>query len=194
MLEENKLTGWRLFGWQPKRQNNSNLFQFQWGFFKVQFAMTNQGAQNAITKHRVQPPSVNTENYNIFYKFQYLSHLALIGSQTLKWLCCVWDDEQKSTTEQDFKRCYSCLFYSVHYITLHYIQGEFSWSLYCLAHLYEYHKRQHFAFRVFFSDFSSHFRQRKRRTLPVKPCPLLGQICAYFSWLCASSLVKQIYK
>lgn len=81
--------------------------------------MTNQGAQNAITKHRVQPPSVNTENYNIFYKFQYLSHLALIGSQTLKWLCCVWDDEQKSTTEQDFKLCYSCLFYSIHYITFH---------------------------------------------------------------------------
>lgn len=45
--------------------------------------MTAQGAQNAITKHRVQPPSVNTENYHIFYKFQYLSHLALIGSQTL---------------------------------------------------------------------------------------------------------------
>lgn len=79
-------------------------------------------------------------------------------------------------------------------ITLHSIQGEFSCSLYCLAQLCVYHKRQHFAFRVFFSDFSSHFRQRRRRTLPVKPCPLLWQICAYFSWFCASSSVKQIYK
>lgn len=152
--------------------------------------MTAQGAQNAITKHRVQPPSVNTENYHIFYKFQYLSHLALIGSQTLSD-CVVCGMMSRSQPQNKFSSdvipvssiapipCHSIPFHSGAIFLFIVLFGPFA----CVS------QEAALCLQVFFS---SHFRQRRRRTLPVKPCPLLWQICAYFSWFCASSLVKQI--
>lgn len=144
-----------------------------------------------ITKHRVQPPSVNTENYNIFYKFQYLSHFALIGSQTLS--DCVVCGMMSRSQPQNKISSNVIPVSSTASIPFHSIQGQFSCSLYCLAHLRVYHKRQHFAFRFFLvHTLDNRLTLTRRRTLPVKPCPLLWQICAYFLWFCASSLVKQI--
>lgn len=147
--------------------------------------MTTQGAQNAITKHRVQPPSVNTENYNIFYKFQYLSQLALIGSQTLS--DCVVCGMMSRSQPQNKISSDVIPVSSTASITFH--SGAIFLFIVLFGPVACVSQEAALRLQVFFS---SHFRQRRRRTLPVKPCQLLWQICAYFSWFCASSLVKQI--
>lgn len=77
------------------------------------------------------PPSVNDEN----------SCPALIGSQILKWLCCMWDDEQKISSDiVTLSAPPSMIWHS----------GGISSSLYCLAHLCVNHQRHHFASRILF--------------------------------------------
>lgn len=133
-------------------------------------------------------PSVNDENYNIFWKLS-SGFLVLNRLAHKYWSDCVvcLMISRSKLQNKISSTCYHSLFYSVQHIALHHITfgGHFLSSLFCFSPFVCESPEAPLCFQDSFSAFSSHSGQPRRTFLPVKLCPpLWTDLCLFLMVLC----------